>query len=94
MGKYDPLGGHLRRQRRSRVEMSFAEIERVLGAMLPNRARRCDWWSNEIGDDVQAVQRRAWLDNGYRACLVPGVDRVLFERIEVSPRPPQACELE
>lgn len=91
MGKYDPLGGHLRRQRRSRVEMSFAEIERVLGAMLPNAARRCDWWSNDADDN--AVQRRAWLGNGYRACLMPRADRVRFERIEASRLAVQAGDL-
>ena len=31
MSKYDPLSGHLRRQRQDELELSFPEIERILG---------------------------------------------------------------
>ncbi len=43
MSKYDPLSGHLRRQRQDELELSFAEIERILGAMLPKSAARQQW---------------------------------------------------
>lgn len=44
MNKYDPLSGHLRRQKLAEFEMTFVEIERVFGAMLPNSAARPQWW--------------------------------------------------
>jgi hypothetical protein len=80
MGKYDALGGYLRRQRADRLELTFAEVERMLGAMLPNSARRPEWWSNEASKDTRHVQCRAWLSHGYKAYLVKGADRVRFEK--------------
>ena len=38
MGKYDPLRDHLRRQKADEFDLTFQEIERKLGAMLPNSA--------------------------------------------------------
>ncbi len=35
MGKYSALGDYLRAQTRSEVPMTFAQIERVIGAKLP-----------------------------------------------------------
>ena len=47
MGKYDPLEGHLRRQTLDEIQLSFAEIERLIGSMLPARAARPQWLANE-----------------------------------------------
>ena len=80
MGKYDPLEGHLRRQTGDEAEMSFSEIERLLGAMLPAAARRPQWWCNEVGPHRTHVQCGAWLAAGFEAWLVPGKDRVRFKR--------------
>jgi hypothetical protein len=80
MGKYDPLGGYLRRQRLTEVELSFAEIERIIGAMLPGSAARPRWWANVADPDTTHVQRKAWGDAGYEAFLVVGKDRVRFRR--------------
>ena len=80
MGKYDPLLAHLRRQRTPTYEMSFMDIERLLTALLPNGARRGEWWTNEWQPGSGSVQCRAWLDAGYRAFLVKGAERVRFER--------------
>jgi hypothetical protein len=81
MAKYDPLCGHLRRQRQDEFELSFAEIERVLGAMLPKSAARQQWWANVADPDTSHVQRNAWRDAGYDAFLIAGKDRVRFKRV-------------
>ena len=80
MAKYDPLRHHLRRQKTAQYEMSFREIERVLGALLPKSAQRPEWWANESDADTRHVQCRAWLEAGYNALLVKGAERVRFKR--------------
>lgn len=80
MGKYDPLHRHLRRQRAAELELSFAEIERILGALLPKSANRPQWWANVTDLDTAHVQRHAWGRAGYDAFLIAGRDRVRFRR--------------
>ena len=65
MSKYAPLSDFLAAQPAPLVKLSFAQIERVVGAPLPASARRhCAWWANErIGTHSHA---RAWLDAGYK----------------------------
>lgn len=60
--------------------MTFADIERTLGALLPKSANRPEWWANETGPNSRHVQCRAWLSAGFRAFLQRGRDRVRFER--------------
>ncbi len=81
MSKYDPLSGHLRRQREGELELTFTEIERILGAMLPKSAARQQWWANTIDPDTSHIQRKAWGDAGYDAFLIAGRDRVRFKRV-------------
>ena len=65
MGKYAPLGSHLRAQSAQFVRMSFAEIERVLGFRLPGSARtHRAWWSNNVSNNIMT---REWVDAGYRS---------------------------
>lgn len=80
MGKYDALGAHLKRQRAERVELSFADIERRIGGLLPKSAQRPEWWANEQDPKSRHVQCKAWLGNGYLAYLIQGAERVRFER--------------
>lgn len=79
MGKYDPLGGYLRRQRQADLELTFPEIERILGAMLPKRATRSQWWANG-GDPGAGPALKAWRDAGYNAFLIANQERVRFVR--------------
>ncbi|MBU1376498.1 MAG: hypothetical protein KKE02_06525 [Alphaproteobacteria bacterium] len=81
MGKYDPLEGHLRRQKAATYDMSFRDIERLLGALLPARARRPDWWAYDDAQGSGPVQCLAWRRAGYRAHLLKDDERVRFERI-------------
>lgn len=81
MGKYDPLRDHLRRQRGEEFELTFVEIERKLGCMLPNSAARPQWWANVVDPDRSPVQREAWRAAGFDAFLIAGKDRVRFRRV-------------
>jgi hypothetical protein len=64
MTKYAPLGDFLRAQRKNEVVMTFAEIERVIGAKLPpNSPKYPAWWSNNPNNNVMT---RVWLEAGFR----------------------------
>ena len=80
MAKYDPLRRFLRRNSRAEVQMSFADIERVIGAMLPKSAERPQWWANEADPLSRHVQAKAWLEAGYEAFLVADAEKVTFKR--------------
>ena len=62
MAKYDPLFRHLCAANDDAVEMTFDEIETLVGP-LPRAASQRDWWNNDptLG---HAPQIRAWLDAG------------------------------
>lgn len=76
MGKYDPLCAYLRRQKGDPVDLSFRDIERKLGALLPKAALIDSWWSPAAG-----VQSQAWLDAGFEATPLIKSERVLFTRV-------------
>jgi hypothetical protein len=79
MAKYDPLQRYLARQKTARVELTFTDIERMIGAFLPKAAGRPQWWTEIEADVPPAVQVQAWRSAGYRARLTDG-ERVVFER--------------
>lgn len=80
MGKYDPLRDYLKRQKADALELSFAEIELRLRAMLPKGASLPQWWADEAEPTPREVQKGAWRAAGFDACLIPGKERVRFER--------------
>jgi hypothetical protein len=80
MAKYDPLGKHLRRKGGADVVMTFEDVERVIGAMLPKSASLSAWWANERSPETRHVQCRAWFDAGYEASLMPSGNQVRFSR--------------
>jgi hypothetical protein len=80
MGKYDPLESHLRRQKSATYEMSFRDIERILGGLLPKSAHRPEWWANEQDSETRHVQCKAWLRAGYRAYPRTDAETIRFER--------------
>lgn len=80
MAKYDPLERYLRRKAGAEVELSFADIERIIGGMLPNSAARPQWWANEEAAESRHVQMRAWRNAGYDAFLITDAERVRFAR--------------
>ena len=65
MSKYGSLENYLRDQPWDEVPMSFADIERVIGARLPPAAQRHRaWWSNNASNNVMT---KAWLNAGFRS---------------------------
>jgi hypothetical protein len=85
--KYAPLTAHLRAQRGSQVRMTFAEIERVIGAKLPPSASsHRAWWSNNASNNVMT---KAWLEAGFESEQVDLSGRKLvFRRMASSATPP------
>lgn len=69
MPKYDPLFRHLCAAPDQPVEMTFDDIERLVGPLPASAATHAAWWSNDTGGHVQA---KAWLDAGRE---VTAVDR-------------------
>ena len=87
MGKYDPLGAFLRKQRLSRVPMTFQEIERLIRAKLPNSRRYPAWWSNNPFNNVMT---QVWLDAGYKTEEVDvEAEKLVFRKVESRPEMPQ-----
>ena len=68
MSKYGPLADHLRGSGQESVPMTFADIEQVIGAKLPQSAfTHRAWWSNNPTNNVMT---RAWLEAGYTTAEV------------------------
>jgi hypothetical protein len=84
MGKYEPLGQFLRKQKADRIPMTFTEIERVIGAKLPPSKKSRAFWSNNPDNNVMT---REWTSAGF---ATDGVDlkanRLVFLRKAKSPR--------
>jgi hypothetical protein len=81
MPKYDPLRDYLSRQHARELELTFKEIEAMVGSRLPVSATRPQWWSNVKSRMTTHVQREAWRDAGYDAFLVAGSNKVKFRRV-------------
>jgi hypothetical protein len=64
VSKYDPLREHLDRLPPGRVQLTFNEIDLLVGGLPPSAHRYRAWWGNERqGSHVQAT---GWLDTGRR----------------------------
>jgi len=83
MDSYKPLKDYLLSSGRSRIVLTFPELERVLGFPLPRSARAYPaWWAN--GGHSQA---NAWLGAGYRAEQVSlSSETVVFRAAEAPAR--------
>lgn len=85
--KYAPLESHLRASGRTRIPMTFEEIERVIGAQLPASVfRHRALWSN---NPANWVMTRAWLAAGYETEKVDMANRRLVFR-KPAPNPPRS----
>ncbi len=61
--KYQPLLEYLQESDRVEVVLTFADIETLMGASLPESARHNrSWWSNRSKGALQAT---AWMNAGY-----------------------------
>lgn len=82
MGKYEPLGQFLRKQKRDRIVMTFAEIERVLNAKLPASKKSRAFWSNNPDNNVMT---REWMKAGYETEAVDTASgKLVFRRRKVA----------
>jgi hypothetical protein len=79
VAKYDPLLEHLCRADDGPLEMTFQEIDRLVGGLPASAATWPAWWANETAGS-RHVQARAWLDSGRE---VESVDRT-GERVRFS----------
>jgi hypothetical protein len=73
MIKYDALFRHLCTIDDGPVEMTFEEIEQLVGP-LPRAAAQRDWWSNDPAAR-RPSHSRAWLDAGRQVELVDRTNR-------------------
>ena len=71
VAKYDALLEHLCRADDGPVEMTFDEIDRLVGGLPASATSWPAWWANETAGS-RHVQARAWLDSGRE---VESVDR-------------------
>lgn len=70
MGMYDPLFRHLCTIGDDSVEMTFDEIEQLVGPLLAAAGTKRERWTNDHAQ--RPAQARAWLDAGRQ---VDSVDR-------------------
>ena len=84
MSKYAPLYNYLRRKPGTEIQLTFADIERVIGQLLPKSAFRPQWWANERSPRSRHVQCTAWLDAGYEAYPLPKDELVTFKRSQTA----------
>lgn len=72
MGKYEPLGHFLRKQRTREVPLAFREIEKIIGVKLPPKAQhQRAWWSNNPDNNVMT---KVWLAAGFESAQVEWKD--------------------
>ena len=92
--KYEPLRRYLESETGPLVELTFGQVERIIGAPLPRSARiHPAWWSNNATGHVNA---KAWLEAGFKAERVDlGAQRLTFRKdvlrqggVQETSRPP------
>lgn len=80
MAKYDPLAAYLVKRRQPVIELTFRDIERMVGGILPKAALKPEWWSSPVSVE-HAPQKLAWDSAGYTAEVSIKHERVRFARV-------------
>ena len=84
-GEYESLSKYLRDRAASRVVLTFAEIEDLLGFLLPDPARlQLAWWNAGDLAGGPSPQSVAWTLAGRTAAVNLGARNVVFERDSAS----------
>ena len=65
MSKYSALRRQLENAAGPSVEMTFGEVDDIVGGLPASARRHSAWWSNER--EGSHVQAHAWMDAGWRA---------------------------
>ena len=68
MSKYSALRRQLEQEPGPSIEMTFGEIDHIIGGLPPSARRYSAWWSNER--EGKHVQAHAWMDAGWRVANV------------------------
>lgn len=85
MSKYAPLTDFLAKAPGTEVPMTFADIERVTGHVLPASKQYPAWWSNNPSNNVMT---KAWLAAGFQTERVDvGQGRLVFRRVRKTSAP-------
>lgn len=81
MGKYDPLEQYLVNSNKEAIELTFKEVEKIVGDNLPASATKyAAWWAN-IGEGTGShPQAFAWHNAGYNASVNCIEKKVLFSK--------------
>ena len=79
MSIYDALRDYLKHVVYREIELTFREIEKIIGRPLPKSAERSQWWENSKAPGH--TQREAWRAAGFDAFLIAGSRRVKFRRV-------------
>src|SRR5437667_9522887 len=83
MGKYDRLTAWLREQTDDVVELTFADLEGLVGHLPPSAIAHRPWWRN----NAEHPQASAWLAAGSLATPDIAARTVTFARGEPTSRP-------
>ncbi|QTN18158.1 toxin-antitoxin system, antitoxin component [Brevundimonas sp. AJA228-03] len=86
MAKYAPLATFLRRQKQAEVDLTFRDIERIVGGILPKAATTDGWWrADPSGPEMP--QHVAFADAGFVAEPQTRAETVRFVRMNAAPSP-------
>ncbi|AWI61494.1 DUF7662 domain-containing protein [Sinorhizobium fredii] len=80
MSKYEGLTLRLAKERLREIILTFREIESLIGAALPESARRPQFWANTSDPEQSRPGNKAAREAGYRSFLLAGHDKVRFVR--------------
>ena len=81
MAKYSPLAAFLRRQKHAEADLTFRDIERIVGGILPKAAAMEDWWRTDPAREPM-LQHLAFADAGFVAEPRTRAETVRFVRVE------------
>ena len=86
MTKYAPLTRYLQSKPETRLPLTFAELERLLGFPLPPSARKHRaWWANNPASHVNAA---AWHEAGFQSQDVDlQGEKLMFVKLNISGEP-------
>ena len=79
-GKYEPLRERLAGDRSMVLRMNFEGIAALVGPLPQAAFKHQSWWGNERTEGTASVQRKAWLDAGFKARPNLKAQTVTFER--------------
>ena len=74
-GKYENLAKYLEGLEVERINMTFKEIEAILGEALPEAAKNRAWWANSASNNHAL---NGWLNVGWETSNVKMKERMLF----------------